>query len=161
MKRKTALAIIVTILAVTGIAAAKVDKANAITRNITLYGNATLGWGFTSGNITSPGPQLGPFGMGDVVNMTLVSEGVPHQFFIDYNGNHNPDPGEPQSVQFTGTIHYQFIVNQTGTYTYYCFFHPSVMFGSAVIIPEYSTLLIVPLFMMATLVTAIAYRRRR
>ena len=152
---------IVTLLAGMAMATARVEKANAVTRNITLYGSASLGWGFTSTSITSPGPQLS-FDVGDVINMTLVSEdGLPHLFFIDYNGNQSPDAGEPQSPTFTTTINYQFIVNQTGTPMYYCYIHPSVMFGNTSIIPEFSTLLVVPLFMMATLLAVIAYRRKR
>jgi plastocyanin len=160
MKRKIALTMIVAILLVMEVAVVKVDKVKAVTRNITLYGEATLGWGFTSTSITSPGPQLS-FDLGDVVNMTLISQdGLPHLLFIDYNGNKSPDLGEPKSPQFTGTINYQFIVNQTGAYTYYCYIHPLVMFGNTSIVPEFPTLLIVPLFMTATLVAVIAYRRR-
>jgi len=102
----------------------------------TLYGE-TQGWGFTSNSITSPGPDL-TAAPGETVTMTLTSgDGVRHDFSVDYNGNGNPDPGEPLSADFGGreptTITYEFAITTTpGTYTYYCEFHAQ-QFGSFIV----------------------------
>lgn len=100
------------------------------TVSIHLYGSATQGWGFIPSAITSPGPTLA-FHKGDLVNLTLTSQdGAPHQFYVDYNGDHSPSPGEPTSPVFTATINYQFTVDTLGAFTYYCSIHPLVMFGT-------------------------------
>lgn len=100
------------------------------TVSIHLYGSATQGWGFTPSTITSPGPALA-FHKGDLVNLTLTSQdGAPHQFFVDYNGDHSPSPGEPTSPVFTATINYQFTADTIGAFTYYCAIHPLLMFGT-------------------------------
>lgn len=100
------------------------------TWNLHFYGSASLGWGFASSNITSPGPTVTVY-QGDIVNLTLTSQdGLPHQFFIDYNNNSIVDPGEPASASFTGTITYTFIADTLGFYKYRCAFHPTVMVGT-------------------------------
>ena len=102
----------------------------------TLYGK-TQGWGFTSDSISSPGPDLAS-ATGETVSMTLYSaDGVRHNFAIDYNGNGQPDPGEPISADFrssTTPITYDFTATTTpGTYTYYCEFHAQ-QFGSFIVV---------------------------
>lgn len=100
------------------------------TVSFNLFGSLTQGWGFTSTTLTSPGPTI-TVHQGDLVNVTLTSQdGAPHQFYVDYNGDHAPDNGEPVSPVFTGTINFQFIVSTLGTFTYYCAIHPMVMFGT-------------------------------
>jgi len=95
-----------------------------------LHGSAVQGWGLTPAAITSPGPTLA-LHKGDLVNLTLTSQdGAPHQFFVDYNGDHFPTSDEPTSPVFTATINYQFTANTIGTFTYYCSVHPLIMFGT-------------------------------
>lgn len=106
------------------------------TFNVTLYrmggavrlmlnGSASAGW-----NNTIPGPSI-TVNLGDTVALTLVSlDGLTHQFFVDYNGNLVPDPGEPTSQTFSTTTTYIFVAKTSGTYNYYCTFHPAVMHGT-------------------------------
>jgi plastocyanin len=90
-----------------------------------LNGSASSGW-----NGTIPGPSI-TVNLGDSVALTLVSvDGFPHKFFVDYNGNISPDPGEPTSPTFSATTTYIFVANVNGTFNYYCAFHPGVMHGT-------------------------------
>lgn len=107
------------------------------TSSFHLFGSASLGWGFTAGTITSPGPTM-TVSQGDLVNLTLTSQdGFPHQFFVDYNGNAIPDAGEPTSPQFSSTINFQFTATVAGNFTYRCAIHPFVMFGSFIVTPTH------------------------
>jgi FtsP/CotA-like multicopper oxidase with cupredoxin domain len=71
MTRKAVLALIIMLFA--GVAGASVNihvaKASTV-HNFTLYGDFSHGWGFTAGNITSPGPTI-TVDQGDLVNLTL------------------------------------------------------------------------------------------
>lgn len=98
--------------------------------NITLYGSAAGGWGFTADTITSPGPTIA-VNQGDLVNLTLTSaDGIKHSFFVDYNGDMNPNPDEPKSADFTTTANYQFTAHRHGSFTYYCQYYKSTMCGA-------------------------------
>ena len=128
------------------------------TNNITLYGSASQGWGFTEQTITIPGPKIS-FQEGELYNITLISsDGLTHKFFIDYNNNGNADNDEPASPSFSSTIIYQFTPDRTGDFTYYCSIHPSTMYGNVSIIPEFSsfTLLVIITIMS---VVVIAFKR--
>jgi plastocyanin len=130
------------------------------TQNITLYGSASQGWGFTQQSMSIPGPQIS-FEEDQVVNMTLISaDGIVHDFFVDYNGNGAPDSGEPSSPTFTSTINYQFTPDRTGEYTYYCSFHPATMHGNTNIIPELSILAVLTLLIASTTI-ALIYKKKR
>ncbi len=103
---------------------------------ISLYGD-TSGWGFTPGSITSPGPTI-TVDQFDEVQLRLEGmDGPPHNFYVDYNRNGNPDPpAEPVSPDFrnsSGPISYSFFANTPGTFTYYCAYHQSNMLGSFVV----------------------------
>jgi plastocyanin len=96
-----------------------------VTRQVLLSGSASSGW-----NDTVPGPVMS-VNLGDMVALTLTSvDGLPHQFFVDYNGNVSPGPGEPTSPIFSGTTTYVFMAGVSGTFSYYCNFHPGVMHGT-------------------------------
>lgn len=115
------------------------------TFNVTLYriggavqlmlnGSASAGW-----NGTIPGPSV-TVNLGDTVALTLTSlDGLPHQFFVDYNGNLVPDTGEPTSPVFSATTTYIFIANTSGTYDYYCAFHPAIMHGTFIVTSSSTT----------------------
>ncbi len=111
-------------------ATAAVQAANV---SFTLYGSNTspnIGWGFTSHSETMPGPTL-TVNQNDIVTMTLNSDdGLPHQFWIDYNGNGIVDAGEPESPLFTSTTTFTFTATLVGTFTYHCVVHPTMMFGT-------------------------------
>lgn len=129
------------------------------TNEITLYGSAFQGWGFTEQTITSPGPQIS-FQEGELYSMTLISaDGITHKFFVDYNGNGNPDSDEPVSPNFSSTVNYQFTPDRTGEFTYYCSFHPATMFGNASVVPEFGTLTLLVVIALTT-ITIIAYKKR-
>src|SRR5437870_4960372 len=106
--------------------------------NYTLYGNAVGGWGFSSTTIREPGPNITVF-YGDRVNLTLFgTDSAPHSWFIDYNDDMAPSPGEPASKDFNvpgdvvGT--FSFDASQTGNWTYRCHVHPTSMTGTISIV---------------------------
>lgn len=135
--------------------------AQAQTQNITLYGSASQGWGFTQQSITSPGPQI-TFQEGQLVNLTLIAvDGLPHIFYVDYNGNKVADSNEPKSPQFTTTINYQFTPDRTGQFTYYCSIHPTVMFGNVSAIPEFTSTIAVLILIIASATIALIYKNKK
>jgi len=140
----------------------------ATTRNFTLYGAASQGWGSTTTNITSPGPTI-VVEQGDTVNMTLTSkDGLPHRFWVIYtNGSSTPQTNDPLSASFTGTVNFSFVANNTvGTYKYECLIHDGPMYGYFKVvptgtIPEFQPLVMLSLLAVGTLVAALAYKRKR
>src|SRR5947199_31497 len=106
--------------------------------NYTLYGNAVGGWGFSSTTILEPGPDITVF-YGARVKLTLIgTDSAPHSWFIDYNDDMAPSPGEPASKDFNvpgdvvGTL--TFLASQTGNWTYRCHVHPTSMTGTISIV---------------------------
>jgi plastocyanin len=115
------------------------------TDNIHLYGcdhGQNNGWGLSASAITSPGPKL-TVNEGDTVNLTLTSvDDQTHNFFVDYNADHIPDQGEPESPDFPSpasgyvpTINYKFTTNRVGTFTYYCYYDEKIMNGTFIVLP--------------------------
>ncbi len=102
--------------------------------SFTLFGAAGSGWGFTPSTLTNPGPTI-TVSRGAVVTLTLNgTDGLVHNWFVDYNNNNMPDAGEPNSPTFTNqSIVFVFTPTVTGTFTYRCRFHPTTMTGSLVI----------------------------
>jgi plastocyanin len=162
MGKKFALMIFATLLVGALLVMAKVPKAKAATQTIHLYGSFAQGWGFTPDTMDKPGPEIS-VAQGDLVNLTLTGEDAfAHIFFVDYNGNGVHDSGEPESSSFAGTtINFQFTASTIGTFTYYCANHPSDMHGtfSVTVIPEFQPFLLIPVFMVATLLVILAWRR--
>lgn len=137
MKGKFAFVIVSSILAglLLGVALRVSYVRSSTIRSFNLYGSASGGWGFTSGTITSPGPTI-TVDEGDLVNLTLISQDSSlHSFYVDYNGDHAADMGEPTSSSFTTSTIYQFTADTSGTFTYYCQYHPDMMFGTFTVIP--------------------------
>ena len=109
--------------------------------NITLHGNLLRGWGFSNSTISSPGPSLA-FLSGTNVTFTLIAnetdQNLTHDFYIDYNGDRAPNPNEPKAPNFSGgkpetvTLH----LDQAGNFTYYCEYHPGIMYGTVLIYGE-------------------------
>jgi len=136
MFKKKALLISLMLLAGLLVTVTSIQKADTVSVNITLYGSAggiynypPYGWGNTSTSITSPGPPLS-CNQHNIVNLTLFSyDGMEHQFFVDYNNNSLVDVGEPMSPIFTASTFYAFNATVSGTFTYRCAFHPSLMYG--------------------------------
>ena len=93
---------------------------------ITLYGRdvPTPGWSLTPGSETDPGPTL-QVKLGDEVHLRLIGEdGLPHVFYIDYDGDGQSDPGfEPVSLDFTTETMLVFPADQAGSFTYWCAVH--------------------------------------
>jgi plastocyanin len=143
------------------------DAEAVATRNFTLYGSATEGWGFTETNITSPGPTI-KVEQGDTVNLTLISyDGAPHQFLLSYTNSSSPSSGDNESTVFSGTTNFQFVTTNTiGTYTYYCTIHPSKMYGYFTVvqtgaIPEFQTSAMLMLLFLSTGTVALVRRKTR
>jgi FtsP/CotA-like multicopper oxidase with cupredoxin domain len=165
MSRKTVLALIIMLFVgvLAGSVNIHVSKASTV-RNFTLYGHFNDGWGFTADNITKPGPPI-TVDQGDVVNLTLISvDGITHQFYVDYNGDHSLDDAEPhQSFSGSTPVHFNFTASLNGTFTYYCSIHPSIMFGTFIVnfvVPEFPSAPILMLFMAATLIAVVVYKRK-
>jgi hypothetical protein len=102
---------------------------------------------------------------GDTVNLTLTSDdGLPYQFFVDYNNNKVIDAGEPASSTFTATTTFSFVAGTLGNFAYRCAVHPLVMFGDFKVltpIPEFSAFAFVPLFIVLTSLAVVLLKRRR
>ncbi len=128
------LAFLVAVLAI-GFVSVAAPSVRAASDSFTLYGSFTNGWGNSSTSETTPnGPTL-VVAQGDTVSITLHStDGVTHEFFIDFNRDKAPSAGEPTSPQFnTTTTVSTFTANQAGTFTYYCYFHETSMKGTFVV----------------------------
>ncbi|MEE8198856.1 MAG: hypothetical protein V3R48_04005, partial [Thermoplasmata archaeon] len=99
---------------------------------ITLYGRdlPTPGWSLTPGNEADPGPTI-QVNLGDEIRLRLIAEdGLPHVFYIDYNGNGLPTLGsEPISAEFTTETTLNFTADQAGFFTYWCAVHQPDMSG--------------------------------
>jgi plastocyanin len=64
---------------------------------------------------------------------------MPHNWFIDFNGNNHVDPGEVSSPDFsssTNAVVFNFTVptDRVGLFEYVCRFHPTTMRGQIVIL---------------------------
>ena len=132
----------------------------AYSYNLTLYGDASLGWGSSVEWITSPGPTI-ILKQNDVLNITLAShDGAPHQFFVDYNNDSILQPSEPHSSVFSTSTVFQFSADDLNdTFVYRYSFHPATMHGTITVnspaIPESPSFLILPLFIVAAMVATI------
>ena len=168
VKAKRFLALILAVFLAASAAGMQVRDARATTtRNFALYGAFLQGWGFTSSNITSPGPTI-VVEQGDTVNLTLTSvDGVTHRFFVSYTNSSSSPSAGTESADFSGTINFQFVATSTvGTYTYYCAHHPDVMYGTFQVvptgtIPEFEPLMLLSLLVASTAVAALVCRRKR
>ncbi|MGI0148673.1 MAG: cupredoxin domain-containing protein [Thermoplasmata archaeon] len=108
--------------------------------NFTLAGHATRGWGFSNATISNPGPDITVY-LGDVVTLTLIAnDSLPHNWFIDYNNDSQPNPGEPSSPDFNvpgrTVVVWNFTADRPGQYQYRCRFHPGSMVGTIMILGE-------------------------
>src|SRR5256885_2831089 len=98
--------------------------------SIALFGSHTNGWGFSSSTETIPGPTING-NQNDFVTLSLTStDGLSHEFLLDYNGNGAADPGEPVSPIFSTTTQVSFTASVAGSFTYLCLFHPATMHGT-------------------------------
>jgi opacity protein-like surface antigen len=170
MTRRIILVAIAVLLIAASAASMRVQQARAATTvNITLYGSAGeygsayVGWGYTATSITSPGPTI-TIHQYDVLNLTLYSQDTgQHRFFVDYNNNTLLDNGEPVSSYFSSSTAFEFNATTSGNFTYRCYVHPTMMYGTLIVqpvVPEFSPILILPLFIATTAVAAFAYRTR-
>lgn len=128
----------------------------AATVTFTLYGSIS-GWGFTPGDTSNPTLVVTE---GDQISITLHSQDVAHRFYVDYDGNAAISVGEPASSTFTSTIVFNFTIDRSGTFTYYCSIHPTTMHGTFTSnpIPEYPTGIILFSFMTLVLLLAVIKR---
>jgi FtsP/CotA-like multicopper oxidase with cupredoxin domain len=170
MKAKWLLATILVVFLAAFVTTTQIHSAKgATTRYLTLYGSYTQGWGFTASNITSPGPTI-VVEQGDIVNLTLINNDVSyytHRFFVSYTSLSSPSSGDPQSPDITTTVNYQFTATNTiGTYTYHCYYHPTLMLGYFQVvatgtIPEFQPLMLLSVLLASAAVAALVYRRKR
>lgn len=129
IKNPTIILVLVSML-LGSFAVVAVQPAKASNVTETLYGNAMMGWGFTPGGETIPGPTV-TVNQNDFVTLYLYSDdGVPHQFLLDYNGNGMADTGEPLSAIFSTSTVLTFTASNSGVFQYKCLFHPGYMYGT-------------------------------
>jgi len=106
--------------------------------NLTLYGDAALGWGFSNATLREPGPPLVVL-WGTNVTLTLIArDSAPHNWFIDYNNDLGVSSGESTSPDFNNPVGrivvWSFVADQSGNWTYRCRIHPTSMTGSISIV---------------------------
>jgi len=106
--------------------------------NLTLFGDAALGWGFSNATLREPGPPLVVL-WGTNVTLTLIArDSAPHNWFVDYNNDLGVSQGEPASPDFNSPVGrivvWPFIANQNGNWTYRCHIHPTSMTGTVSIV---------------------------
>jgi len=106
--------------------------------NLTFYGDAGRGWGFSNATIREPGPPLLVL-WGTKVTLTLIGHDLAdHSWFIDYNDDKAVSPAEPVSPIFNSPVGkvvvWPFIADQTGNWTYRCGVHPRSMTGGISIV---------------------------
>ena len=106
--------------------------------NLTLYGDAGLGWGFSNATIREPGPPIVVLYNTNVTLTLIAHDSAPHNWFIDYNNDLTMSPGEPSSKDFNVpgdiVVTFPFLASQTGNWTYRCHIHPTTMTGTISII---------------------------
>src|SRR5260370_12062347 len=102
-----------------------IPKAHATARLIVLVGNYLYGW-------NSSNPPITVY-QGDAVSLALSSgDGNTHQFVVDVDRDGKGIPICPPdkcSPLFPPSTTYPFTADFTGSYTYYCTYHPTTMFG--------------------------------
>jgi len=109
--------------------------------NFTFYGHAVRGWGPSNATISDPGPNISVY-LGDKVFLTLLAnDTLPHNWFLDYNDNNQPDVGEPSSPDFNAlagpkVVVWNFTADRPGEYHYRCRYHPASMIGTIIILGE-------------------------
>jgi heme/copper-type cytochrome/quinol oxidase subunit 2 len=168
LKIKWFFATVLTIFFVAFVATQVLEVGAATTRNFTLYASYVQGgWGFTPGNITSPGPMI-VVEQGDTVNLTLTSlDGYRHKFFVSYTNSTTLGASDPQSLDFTGTTNYSFnATNTIGTYEYFCYYHYNTLWGyfrvvSTGTIPEFQPLAMLSLLIVGVGIATLARKRKR
>lgn len=107
--------------------------------DFTLYGEAAGGWGNSTTTLSNPGPTLYVY-QGENVSITLFAgDNIPHNWFIDFNGNNRVDAGEVSSPDFsssTNAVMFNFTVptDRIGPYEYVCRYHTPTMRGQIVIL---------------------------
>ena len=116
-----------------------IPRVAAINRTITLTGVVSA-WNFTS----TPNPTI-TVNQGDIVTITLSSGDTLHQFALDVDKDGakftgSCSTGDTCSSQFTPSTPTSIVINTSslsGTYTYFCTIHSS-MVGSFIVNPSTS-----------------------
>jgi FtsP/CotA-like multicopper oxidase with cupredoxin domain len=165
LKARSLSVLLLALFVTTFVVAAEVQSVHAAVQDFHLYGYSTVGWGFSSSSMTSPGPTI-TVNEGDVVNLTLTNAddiyASPHQFLLSYHNGSTLQLGDVESPQFAGgeTIVFSFTANVSGTFTYYCVFHPSMMYGTFIVtsaIPEFPSLMVLSDFMVVAVFAVALY----
>ena len=109
---------------------AAAPSASAADSTFTLYGDRDQGWRLPGGSFANPGPAL-VVDEGDNVTLVLnATDGVNHNWFIDYDNDTGDDAAEPNSPVFRDEqIPWNFTADRNGTFAYRDKFHPDTMMG--------------------------------
>lgn len=104
--------------------------ASGADRSFTLYGDQNQGWRLPGGSFGNPGPAL-VVDEGDNVTLVLnATDGVNHNWFVDYNNDSGDDGAEPNSPVFRDNqISWNFTADRNGTFAYRDKFHADTMMG--------------------------------
>ncbi len=107
-----------------------------------LYGSMA-GWGTSAGSISRPGPTLSVRPAQNVTLQLYSSDGITHDWFIDFTGSMSPAVGDVVSPDFssptTPTVFTFEVPAKLGTWTYRCAYHPTQMYGSIIIANSVTT----------------------
>ncbi|OGS47712.1 MAG: hypothetical protein A3K66_02245 [Euryarchaeota archaeon RBG_16_67_27] len=103
---------------------------------VVLFGNLR-GWGFSPDSLSTPGPTL-TLSEGESIELLIIGYGgafpVRHDFYVDWDRNGAPGPGDTVSADVRGnSTRLTLRGEHVGTFTYFCAYHPSTMFGAVVV----------------------------
>lgn len=99
-----------------------------------LFGSSSNGWGNTSASESGAGMLFVTPGASVTITAYSTESGITHDWYLDLNNNGKLDyASDPHTANFTTSASVTFTAPPSGTFSYYCQFHPTVMKGTLVV----------------------------